>query len=217
LSLRTSTPSKSRKIKFAVSGLALAAAAAGTIGMWPSSAAGQPAASASQGRPTAQTWAPTSQAQFPQAHTLQPAAATPPEAAGYQAAVLDSLTASVAQKAVTAHKPAHHRKRRHHRAVRLTPRQIARRMLRSFHWSGWQFQWLNLLWSRESSWNVYASNPYSGAYGIPQAVPGSKMASAGPDWERSARTQIRWGMDYIKERYGSPHGAWEHELATGWY
>jgi hypothetical protein len=202
--------------------MALAAAAAGTIGMWPSSAAGQPAASASQGRPTAQTGALApqtqfAQTQFGQAHSPQTAAATPPEAAGYQAAVLDSLTASAAQKVVSAHKPAHHRKRKHHRAVRLTPRQIARRMLRSFHWSRWQFQWLNLLWSRESSWNVYASNPYSGAYGIPQAVPGSKMASAGPDWERSARTQIRWGMDYIKERYGSPHAAWEHELATGWY
>jgi hypothetical protein len=176
--------------------------------MWPSNAAAQPAASASQARPAAQTGALASQAQASQA-----AAVTPPEAARRHAAVLDSLTA----KAVTAHKPVHHRKRRHHRAVRRTPRQIARRMLRSFHWSGWQFRWLNLLWSRESSWNVYASNPYSGAYGIPQAVPGSKMASAGPDWERSARTQIRWGMDYIKGRYGSPYGAWEHELATGWY
>lgn len=175
--------------------------------MWPSSAAAQPAA---------QTGAPASQAQSPQAQSPQAAAVTPPGAAGSHAAVLDSITASVVAK-VAAHKPVHHRKRRRHRAVRLTPRQIARRMLRSFHWSGWQFQWLNRLWSRESSWNVYASNPYSGAYGIPQAVPGSKMSSAGPDWERSARTQIRWGMDYIKERYGSPHGAWEHELATGWY
>jgi hypothetical protein len=125
--------------------------------------------------------------------------------------VLDSLTVSLATKAVTAKKPVRH-KRKH-----LTARQIARRMLRSFHWTRWQFQWLNLLWSHESSWNVYASNPYSGAYGIPQAVPGSKMSSAGPNWERSARTQIRWGMKYIKGRYGSPHLAWEHELAKGWY
>lgn len=90
-------------------------------------------------------------------------------------------------------------------------------MLRSFHWTEWQFQWLDLLWSRESSWNVYASNSYSGAYGIPQAVPGSKMASAGPNWQSSARTQIRWGMEYIRSQYGSPRVAWEHELATGWY
>ena len=108
---------------------------------------------------------------------------------------------------------AHHKRK----AVHLTPRQVARRMLKSFHWTQWQYRWLNLLWSRESSWNVHASNPYSGAYGIPQAVPGSKMASAGADWQRSARTQIRWGLDYIKSRYGSPHVAWEHELGTGWY
>jgi resuscitation-promoting factor RpfB len=90
-------------------------------------------------------------------------------------------------------------------------------MLPSFHWRGWQFKYLNLLWSRESSWNVFAQNPYSGAYGIPQAVPGSKMASAGPNWERSARTQIRWGRRYSKAIYGSPLAAWRHELATGWY
>lgn len=195
--------------------------------MWPSSAAAQPAASASHDRPAAQTGAQASQAESSrpeslqaeslQGESLQAAAVTPPEAAGYHAAVLDSLTASVAQKAVPAHKPARHRKRRHHRAVRLTPRQVARRMLRSFHWSGWQFQWLNQLWSHESSWNVYASNPYSGAYGIPQAVPGSKMASAGPDWQTSAATQIRWGLGYIKGLYGSPCGAWAHEEADAWY
>jgi len=150
------------------------------------------------------------------ASASQAAAIRPPEAVADHAAVLDSLTESLAAKAVTGGKPLQHHGRKH-KAVHLTPRQIARRMLRSFHWSGWQFQWLNLLWSRESSWNVYASNPYSGAYGIPQAVPGSKMASAGPDWESSARTQIRWGLDYIKDRYGSPYAAWEHELSTGWY
>jgi hypothetical protein len=96
-------------------------------------------------------------------------------------------------------------------------RAIARSMLRHFGWWRRQFKYLNLLWNRESSWNVYASNPYSGAYGIPQAVPGSKMASAGAKWRTSARTQIRWGLRYIKGRYGSPRGAWDHELATGWY
>jgi hypothetical protein len=96
-------------------------------------------------------------------------------------------------------------------------RAIARSMLRHFGWWRRQFKYLNLLWNRESSWNVYASNPYSGAYGIPQAVPGSKMASAGAKWRTSARTQIRWGLRYIKGRYGSPARAWDHELATGWY
>jgi len=80
-----------------------------------------------------------------------------------------------------------------------------------------QFRYLRWLWMRESSWNVHASNPYTGAYGIPQATPGIKMSSAGPDWESSAATQIRWGMRYIKERYGSPRNAWDHEIAYGWY
>jgi len=90
-------------------------------------------------------------------------------------------------------------------------------MLHRFGWGQGQFRYLNLLWSRESSWRVRAYNAYSGAYGIPQAVPGSKMSAAGPDWETSARTQIRWGLEYISERYGSPRRAWDHELATGWY
>jgi hypothetical protein len=99
----------------------------------------------------------------------------------------------------------------------LTPRQIAGRMLRSFGWRLRQFKYLNRLWDAESSWNVYAQNPWSGAYGIPQAVPGSKMSSAGADWRTSARTQIRWGLRYIKDVYGTPHGAWNHEVADGWY
>ena len=56
-----------------------------------------------------------------------------------------------------------------------------------------------------------------GAYGIPQALPGSRMASAGPDWQTNAATQIRWGLQYIKSTYGSPCAAWDHEQATGWY
>ena len=98
-----------------------------------------------------------------------------------------------------------------------TPRQIARSMLRNFGWSKRQFPYLNSLWSHESGWHVHAENRYSGAYGIPQAVPGAKMATAGSHWRTSARTQIRWGLRYIRSRYGSPRGAWYHELATGWY
>lgn len=100
---------------------------------------------------------------------------------------------------------------RHHRR---TPREIARRMLRARGWSWHQFRYLNRLWDRESGWNVHASNPYSGAYRIPQAVPGSKMASAGSNWRWSARTQIRWGLRYIRAVYGSPRRAWYHELST---
>jgi hypothetical protein len=102
-------------------------------------------------------------------------------------------------------------------SAHLMPQQIAQRMLGQFDWPPSQFRYLNLLWTRESGWDVYASNPYSGAYGIPQAVPGAKMATAGPDWTSDARTQILWGLRYIKEIYGSPLGAWEHELADGWY
>ena len=98
-----------------------------------------------------------------------------------------------------------------------TPKQIAWKMLSRFHWSTRQFPYLNRLWNRESGWNVHAMNPYSGADGIPQAVPGSKMASAGPDWRNNARTQIRWGLRYIRARYGSPRSAWNHEAGAGWY
>ena len=98
-----------------------------------------------------------------------------------------------------------------------TPRQIARQMLGSFGWSQGQFPYLNWLWNAESGWNKFAENPYSGAYGIPQALPGAKMASAGPNWRSNARTQIRWGLRYIRARYGSPRWAWAHEVAYGWY
>jgi hypothetical protein len=100
---------------------------------------------------------------------------------------------------------------------RLSPRQIAWSLLKSHGWTTGQFRYLNLLWIRESGWNPYARNPYSGAYGIPQALPGSKMASAGPDWRTNPRTQILWGMHYIKVRYYTPYGAWRHELIYGWY
>jgi hypothetical protein len=98
-----------------------------------------------------------------------------------------------------------------------SPQQIAMSMLGSYGWSSGQFSCLDSLWNEESGWNVFASNPTSGAYGIPQALPGSKMASAGPDWQSDAATQIRWGLGYIQSIYGSPCGAWAHEQADGWY
>jgi hypothetical protein len=98
-----------------------------------------------------------------------------------------------------------------------SPQQIAEQMLSQFGWSSSQFSCLQPLWALESGWNVYASNPSSGAYGIPQALPGSKMASAGPDWQSDAATQIRWGLQYIQGTYGSPCAAWSHEEADGWY
>jgi len=90
-------------------------------------------------------------------------------------------------------------------------------MLAGYGWSSAQFSCLDSLWMRESGWNVHAQNPSSGAYGIPQALPASKMATAGADWQTNAATQIRWGLSYISSRYGSPCGAWAHEEADGWY
>ncbi|MDA1362110.1 hypothetical protein O1R50_20960 [Glycomyces luteolus] len=73
------------------------------------------------------------------------------------------------------------------------------------------------LWDRESGWNESAYNEGSGAYGIPQSLPGDKMASHGDDWETNPATQIAWGLDYIDGRYGSPCGAWSHSESNGWY
>ncbi|HEY6277660.1 MAG TPA: lytic transglycosylase domain-containing protein [Streptosporangiaceae bacterium] len=103
-------------------------------------------------------------------------------------------------------------------ALAGTPRQIAWELIvHRFHWRSWQFKYLDKLWTLESGWNQYASNPYSGAYGIPQAVPGSRMATAGPHWRSDARTQIRWGLLYIQERYHTPYWAWRYERNYGWY
>lgn len=95
--------------------------------------------------------------------------------------------------------------------------QAASNMLGEFGWGQDQFSCLVSLWNKESGWNYQAYNSGSGAYGIPQALPGSKMASAGGDWQTNAVTQVRWGLGYISGRYGSPCGAWGHSQSTGWY
>lgn len=97
------------------------------------------------------------------------------------------------------------------------PEGIAAAMLPAYGWSPAQMAPLVALWNRESGWRWNATNPTSGAYGIPQALPADKMAAAGPDWRTNPATQIRWGLSYIKSRYGSPAAAWAHELAAGWY
>jgi hypothetical protein len=97
------------------------------------------------------------------------------------------------------------------------PRDIARALLGDFGWSQDQFGCLDLLWTRESNWNPLAHNSSSGAHGIPQSLPGSKMASAGPDWYSNPVTQITWGLGYIQDRYGSPCSAWGHSQGYGWY
>jgi resuscitation-promoting factor RpfB len=97
-----------------------------------------------------------------------------------------------------------------------TAQSIAFNLLPSYGFSSSQWSCLDALWNRESGW-VYDAENASGAYGIPQALPGDKMASAGPDWETDPTTQIKWGLGYIQSTYGTPCDAWDHEEADGWY
>lgn len=93
----------------------------------------------------------------------------------------------------------------------------ARLQAAAYGWTGSEFTALDQLWTRESGWRWNATNPTSGAYGIPQSLPADKMASAGADWRTNATTQIKWGLQYIRDRYGSPSAALAHENANGWY
>ncbi len=97
-------------------------------------------------------------------------------------------------------------------------RGIARQIAaQQYGWGDGQFACLNSLWAKESGWNHRAANPSSGAYGIPQALPGSKMAAFGSDWRTNPATQIKWGLHYIDGRYGSPCSAWSTAQSKGWY
>jgi cell wall-associated NlpC family hydrolase len=98
-----------------------------------------------------------------------------------------------------------------------TPKAYARAQFGEFGWSASQWPPLDRLWQRESGWRWNARNPSSGAYGIPQALPPSKMASAGADWLTNWATQINWGLGYIQGRYGRPSSAWAHSQRVGWY
>src|SRR5438067_1366703 len=80
-----------------------------------------------------------------------------------------------------------------------------------------QFACFSNIIERESGWNVHATNPSSGAYGLGQALPASKMASAGSDWEDNPATQIKWVLSYMDSRYGSPCGAWSFWQSHNWY
>jgi hypothetical protein len=105
-------------------------------------------------------------------------------------------------------------------AGNLSPSQAqatAYGMVQGYGWGDSQFQCLVWLWNRESGWRWSAENPSSGAYGIPQSLPASKMAAAGADWRTNAVTQMRWGLSYISSRYGTPCAAWAHSEATNWY
>jgi hypothetical protein len=95
---------------------------------------------------------------------------------------------------------------------------IARDMaMAKYGWGESQFQCLSQLWQKESGWSYTAYNASSGATGIPQALPGDKMATAGSDWQTNAATQISWGLDYIQRSYGAPCTAWSHSQSMNWY
>jgi hypothetical protein len=138
------------------------------------------------------------------------------EAAELKLARAKAATAA-RERAVAARKRRVHASAEVSRSSSRDPQAVAKLMLAQRGWGSSQFSCLVSLWNRESGWNIHAANPSSGAYGIPQALPGRKMASAGPDWENNAATQIAWGLSYISSRYGTPCGAWGHSQATGWY
>ena len=95
------------------------------------------------------------------------------------------------------------------------PRDIARALLGEFGFSADQFGCLDSLWTKESGWNIHADNPSSSAYGIPQALTATHDLAA--DYMTNPVSQIEWGLGYIRDRYGSPCGAWGHSQSSGWY
>ena len=96
-------------------------------------------------------------------------------------------------------------------------RSIGRSMAASHGWTGVQWDCLNNLWQKESGWSTRSSNSSGSAWGIPQALPGSKMKSAGTDWRTNPATQIKWGIGYIDNRYGTACKAWGHWQSHNWY
>jgi hypothetical protein len=216
------------------SALALAGIAGGTVATWPGNS---PAASASladaasfAGARNVASAAATDHVMAASVHQFKVSGAAARQAAQRRAIARERARNAARAKAAAARAAAAQAAAAQKRQAASTPaagaqpvtasgspQQIAEGMLGSYGWSSSQFSCLQPLWNAESGWNASASNPSSGAYGIPQALPGSKMASAGPDWQTSAATQIRWGLGYIRSVYGSPCAAWSHEQAYGWY
>ncbi|WP_406249529.1 phospholipase [Microbacterium sp. M] len=141
------------------------------------------------------------------------------------AAAVAAATTTLREALTAAQKAAAEKKAAEERAAAAaaaanTPegaKATARAMAASkYGWGDGEFSCLESLWTKESGWNYKAYNP-SGATGIPQSLPGDKMASAGADWRTNATTQIAWGLSYIDSVYGSPCSAWGHSQATNWY
>ncbi|MFI8945550.1 transglycosylase SLT domain-containing protein [Streptomyces sp. NPDC053750] len=102
-------------------------------------------------------------------------------------------------------------------AQAVTPASSAQATAKKMIGNAAEFQCFSKIVDHESDWNVSATNASSGAYGLVQALPGSKMASAGSDWKTNAATQIQWGINYMNDRYGSACDAWSFWQANGWY
>jgi hypothetical protein len=151
--------------------------------------------------------APASVTMAPQSADKQPAANQAPEAAAPAAAPAPA-PAPAAEPApappVAVDDPA-------------AAQAYAASQLGGYGWAPDQMQCLSTLWTKESDWKTTATNASSGAYGIVQSLPAEKMASAGGDYLTNFRTQINWGLNYVKERYGSPCGALNFHLANNWY
>lgn len=96
-------------------------------------------------------------------------------------------------------------------------RALGAKLVASHGWSKAEFKCVDSIFTRESSWRTNAQNKSSGAYGIPQALPAKKLASAGKDWRTNPSTQIKWGLGYIKSRYGTPCKAWSTWQKQHWY
>jgi hypothetical protein len=141
------------------------------------------------------------------------------EQAAAAAAAAQAAAAAAAEKAAAAAAPVKAAASRPSAPTDPTGAQLIARdlMAAQYGWGEDQFACLVPLWARESGWNVNAYNSSSGATGIPQALPGSKMASAGADWQTNPATQITWGLGYIAGRYGTPCAAWDHSESVGWY
>ncbi|WP_245974111.1 transglycosylase SLT domain-containing protein [Thermomonospora umbrina] len=138
------------------------------------------------------------------------AVAVPGTAAAAAPLPTDSERRPVAKAAV-------YKRHRHHVMRAQRNKKIARKLVRR-HWAGGrQYRCLDRLWTSESGWNHRARNPRSGAYGIPQALPAGKMARSGNDWRTNPRTQIRWGLRYVKSRYRTPCRAWAFWREHRWY
>jgi hypothetical protein len=135
-----------------------------------------------------------------------------PRPASAAGAVTAAPTASQVAPVVRAHRPCNWRDAR---ACGRNQR-IGRLEAASRGWHGRQWVCLKRLWYRESGWSTRSGAP-SRSFGIPQALPGHKMAAAGPDWRTNPRTQIRWGLRYVKSRYQTPCSAWAHWQSHRWY